>query len=335
MRRIFWLLTLCSLARCAGAARLAPKPIRVVVAADGSGDYRTVQQAMDHAPDNAQGERRLIVAIKPGVYFGRVSIPRDRPRVTLLGLGARPQDTVLTYNMSARRAGGTFFSSTVDVEGRGFEAVNLTIANSFGPGSQAVALSLHAGRVVLDRCRLLGYQDTLYAASGAQYYRDCYIQGAVDFIFGNAAAVFDHCRIAAIGRGYITAQSRRSPAASTGFVFYRCRIAGPRVGPGAFLGRPWRRCSRVVYLDCYLGRGLRRVGWDDWRNPAIQRTAWYGEYGSTGPGARSARRSAWAHALTPRQAREFFPRKFFAARSWQLWPAWARLQKIAAAAGAR
>ena len=310
-----------------GAGNRAPRPpIRVVVAANGAGNYPTVQEAIDHAPPS--GPRRLIIAIEPGIYRGRVSIPRDRPRVTLLGLGRSAKDVVLTYNLSARQVGGTFFSSTVDVEGEGFQAKNLTIQNSYGPGSQAVAISVHAGHAVFDQVRLLGYQDTLYAASGLQYYRDCMIQGAVDFIFGNATAVFDHCQIRTIGHGYITAQSRRSPRATTGYVFYRCRITGHRAKPDVFLGRPWRRFARVVYLDCYLGRAIRPSGWNDWDHTvANQKTAWYGEYGSHGPGAHPHRRARWAHELTRAQARPFFPQVFMRARGWEPRAALRRLER--------
>lgn len=191
----------------AQSAMAASKTIRVVVAANGSGNFTTIQEAIDHAPP--EGEGRLIIAIRPGVYRQRLAVPQDRPRVTFLGLGKKPSDTVITYNMSAKEAGGTFVSSTVNVQGTEFEAKNITFENSFGPGSQAVAISIHSDRATFRHCRFIGRQDMLYAAYGRQYYSHCFIEGAVDFIFGNAAAVFDHCVIESAGRGYITAQGRR------------------------------------------------------------------------------------------------------------------------------
>ena len=201
--------------RVSAARARHPAEIRVTVSPAGNGDFQTIQQAVDHAPP--EGDGRLIIAIEPGLYRERVVIPQDRPGVMLLGLGANPSDTVITYGMSAAAAGGTFFSSTVDVQGARFEAANLTIQNSFGPGSQAVALSVHSDRAVVRDCRLLGWQDTLYAASGRQLYKNTYIEGAVDFIFGNARAVFERCEIRSAGSGYITAQSRVTPGGATGF----------------------------------------------------------------------------------------------------------------------
>ncbi|MGH9353299.1 MAG: pectinesterase family protein [Terriglobia bacterium] len=298
-------------ARPAGlAARSAPPSgsIRVVVAADGSGDFKTVQQAVDHAPPEGAG--RLIIAIKPGTYHERVTVPRDRPRVTFLGLGRNPAATVITYNMSAAAAGGTFFSSTVDVEGAQFEASNMTFENTFGRGSQAVALAIHSDRAVFRKCRFIGWQDTLYAASGRQYYKNCFIEGAVDFIFGNAAAVFDHCEIHSVGDGYIAAESRTTPDGATGYVFYHCKLTGENTVKGVYLGRPWRPYSRVVYIDCWMGSHIRPEGWNNWRNPANEKTAWFAEFGSKGPGAKPGARARWAHSLTAAEAKAFYPAAF-------------------------
>lgn len=305
-------LTLASLAiflpHLAAAPNTQPRTIRVVVAADGSGDFKTVQQAVDHAPPEGAG--RLIIAIRPGIYRERVSIPKDRPRVTLLGLSKDPASTVITYGMSAAAAGGTFFSSTVSVEGTAFRASNVTFENSYGIGSQAVALSIHSDRAVFRNCRFTGWQDTLYAASGRQYYQHCFIQGAVDFIFGNATAVFDHCEIESAGQGYVTAQSRTTPDGSTGYVFYHCKLTGRHTGHGVYLGRPWRPYARVVYVDCWMGRQIRPTGWNNWRSAANEKTAWFAEFGSTGPGAKPAERARWAHSLTSRQAKSFQPSTF-------------------------
>lgn len=289
-------------------AMAALKTIRVIVAADGSGDFTTIQRAIDHAPP--EGDGRLIIAIRPGVYRQRLVVPQDRPRVTFVGLGESPSDTVITYNMSAQEAGGTFVSSTVNVQGRKFEARNVTFENTYGPGSQAVALSIHSDRAIFQHCRFIGWQDTLYAASGRQYYHDCFIEGAVDFIFGNAAAVFDHCVIESAGSGYITAQSRVVPDAPTGFVFYHCRLTAKESGVRTFLGRPWRPYSRVVYIDCWMGSQIRPTGWNNWNNPANEKTSWYAEYHSTGPGAEPHSRVKWEHQLTTAGIKQFLPDTF-------------------------
>ncbi|MGD0202050.1 MAG: pectinesterase family protein [Bryobacteraceae bacterium] len=288
----------------------APAAVRVVVASDGSGDYKTIQSAVDHALDRGplRASQRLIIEIRPGTYHERVIVPQDRPRVTFLGRDAAA--TVITHNMSAAAAGGTFLSATVTVNGAEFEAENLTFENSFGTGSQAVALSIHSDRAVFRNCRFSGWQDTLYAASGRQYYRDCYIEGHVDFIFGNATAVFDHCEIHSRGQGYVTAHSRTTPDAPTGFVFDHCKLTGENTGDGVYLGRPWRACSRVVYLDCWMGDHIRPEGWNNWGKAENEKTAWYAEFGSTGPGARAGERVGWAHSLSAAEAAAFRPTAF-------------------------
>ena len=168
--------------------------VRVVVAPDDSGDFRTIQRAVDHALDHPPRDvSRVIIEIRPGVYRERVKVPRDKTNFTFAGQDAA--STTISASVSAAAAGGTFFSPVVEVNGDGFEARNITFENTFGVGSQAVAISMHSDRAVFRNCRFSGWQDTLYAAWGRQYYRDCYIEGHVDFIFGDAAAVFDRCQV--------------------------------------------------------------------------------------------------------------------------------------------
>jgi pectinesterase len=294
---------------CLSTLAAAMGPIRVVVAQDGSGDFPTIQRAVDHALDNAPaGRDRLIVEIRPGTYKERVIIPPDMPRVTFFGKDART--TVITAAMSAKEAGGTFLSATVTVYGAAFEAENITFENTFGQGSQAVALTVYSDRAVFRNCRFLGWQDTLYAAAGRQYYVDSYIAGAVDFIFGNAAAVFDRCEIHSSGPGYLTAQSRSLPDGPQGYVFQHCRLTGEPNLKGIFLGRPWRAYSRVVYLDCWIGDHIRADGWNNWGKAENEKTAWYGEFGSEGPGADAAARVPWAHQMTEAQAEIYRPEAF-------------------------
>ena len=292
----------------------APPPVHVVVSADGSTGYKTVQYAIDHAPAVAAGQR-LIIELRPGTYRERVMVPQDRPRVTLLGADAAT--TRITFDMSAKSAGGTFFSATVEVQGAEFEAENVTFENTFGTGSQAVALSLHSDRAVLRRCRLIGWQDTLYTAWGRHYFRDCYIEGHVDFIFGNSAAVFERCEIHSRGDGYITAHSRTIPDAPTGFVFSHCRLTGADAVRNVYLGRPWRPYARVVFLNCEMGDHIRPEGWENWRNPENEKTAWYAEAGSTGAGARLDQRVKWSRQLTSDEAAPFAPAVFL--RGIDLW----------------
>ena len=284
--------------------------VHVVVAPDGTGDFKTVQSAIDHALDHGplQPKQRLIIEIRPGTYRERVKVPQDRPRVTFLGADATT--TVITFNAGAKEIGGTFFSSTVEVEGAEFEAANLTFENSHGAGTQAVAVTVYSDRAVFQKCRFVGWQDTLYAASGRQYFRDCFIEGHIDFIFGNASAVFENCEIYSRGAGYITAQSRLTPDSATGYVFIHCRLTGENTGRDVYLGRPWRDYSHVVFMNCYLGEHIRPEGWSDWNNTGRSKTAWYAEYGSEGPGAKQDKRIPWARQLTEAQVRQFQPDVF-------------------------
>ena len=303
--------------------------LRAVVAADGSGDFVTVQRAVDHVLDTAPPTvDRVILEIRPGRYNERVKVPQSLPRLTMVGSDAAT--TVISSSMSAAVAGGTFFSAIVDVNGASFEAENITFENTFGTGSQAVAIAVHSDHSAFRKCRFIGWQDTLYAAWGRQHYSDCYIEGHVDFIFGNATAVFDDCEIFSKGSGYITAHSRTADDEPTGYVFRNCKLTGkPGLrtatktpgsgdvpfpakdsGKGVFLGRPWRAYSRVVFLNCWMGDHIRPEGWDNWGKAENEKTAWYAELGSTGPGANPSARVPWARTITAEQARPFAPEIF-------------------------
>lgn len=283
---------------------------RVTVSEDGRADFQTIQQAIDHAPE--YGDGRLVIAIQPGTYRERLVVPQDRPRVTLLGLGKDPTETVITYNMSAAAAGGTFLSSTVDVEGAEFEANNLTLENSYGAGSQAVALTMHSDRAVLRHCRLIGWQDTLYAATGRQYYDDCYIEGAVDFIFGNARAVFHDCEIRSTGAGYVTAQSRTTSDGPYGFVFDHCKLTAAEGVSKVYLGRPWRPYARVIFLNTEMGPQIEPAGWREWHPGETHSldTSFYAEYDSSGPGGSRSLREPHTRFLTESEAKQFITKVF-------------------------
>jgi len=229
--------------------------------------YPTIQNAVDHAPE-ATNQGRVIIRITPGVYKERVWVPQNRPNLTLLGLGTHPEDTVITSDHAAKSSGGTFFTETVEISGNGFQADNITFANSAGNTGQALAISVLADRAIFKHCRFLGYQDTLFANYGRQYYTDSYIEGAVDFIFGNATAVFDHVMIHAIAASYITAQSRLSANEPTGFIIRNSSIT-TAIEPsaakqedgrkGVSLGRPWRSYSRVIF-HLPMSESLERRG---------------------------------------------------------------------------
>jgi pectinesterase len=230
---------------------------------------------------------------------------------------------VITNSLNAKQAGGTFFTETVEINGTGFEADNLTFENTAGNTGQAVAAAVRADRSIFKRCRFLGHQDTLFADYGRQYYVDSYIEGGVDFIFGNATAVFDHSEIYANGRGYLTAQSRTSLHQNTGYVIINSKVTSGIAEAAATgstepaqgtisLGRPWRPFSRVVYINTELPANVIPQGWNAWGRTPDTPQAWYGEFKSTGPGANPSARVSWSHQLTAAQAAQFKPKVFLA-----------------------
>ena len=279
---------------------------QLTVAADGSGDFTSVQQAVDHVPN--YNTRRFVIHIKPGIYKEQIKILQTKPFIKFLGDDA--EKTVLTFNLSAKTSGDTRNSYTTYISGSDFRAENITFENTYGTGSQAVAVYVNTDRAVFRNCSFLGWQDTLFAHGGRQYYKDCYIEGHVDFIFGSATAVFEDCHIHSKGAGYITAQWRLSDQETNGFVFRNCRLTGSDTGKGVYLGRPWRPYGRVVFINCWMDAHIRPEGWDNWRDPAREKTAWFAEYKSTGPGAHPSARVAWSRQLTDEEVRAFATVKF-------------------------
>lgn len=286
------------------------KSVRLVVAADGSGDYRTVQEAVMAVRDFMQVE--AVVFIKNGTYREKLLIPSQKTHITLLGESR--EGVVISwgdYSGDAEKH-TTYSSATVRVQGNDFRAENLTIENTAGRVGQAVALHLEADRSVLRHCRLLGNQDTLFLAidNSRQYFQDCYIEGTTDFIFGGSTAVFEDCVIHSKTDSYITAAST-SPRQAYGLVFRRCRLTAAPEARKVYLGRPWRPHARTVFIDCELGAHIRPEGWDNWRSPDNEKTAFYAEYHSTGPGATPTGRVAWSHQLTAKEARQYTPARIF------------------------
>jgi pectinesterase len=282
------------------------------------GAYASVQAAVNALP--AEGGT---LELAPGAYREKIDI--QKPNVRLIGKGKRPQDVVLVWSDGAITAGGTFKSASVNVSGDGFQARNLTIQNDYhltdARPSQAVALAITADRAVLEKVRLLGAQDTLYAASkkaapSRQYFRDCYIEGHVDFIFGDAKAFFDRCHIHGIAHEtvMITAQSKSRPDQDSAYVFDRCRItADPKVGE-LWFGRAWRAYATVIFLRTRIDASLHPEGWREWTPGKTDTlgTATYAEFASTGQGASPRTREPRSRQLTTEQAKAWSRDKFLA-----------------------
>ncbi len=309
----------CLLILLAFAAHAAPK--ETIISPDGKGEFTSIQAAVDAGA--------TILRIRPGAY--REVLRITRPGIQLRGAGARPQDVILTDDNSAGTAGGTTNSASVTVSGDDFYAENLTIENTFSrtrplahEGSQAVALKITGDRAVFRRVRFLGHQDTLYpngkhcdsdrgpCTPARQYFAECYIEGNVDFIFGDALAVFDRCEIHALAHSTImlTAQSKKYPEQQSGYVFDHCRITAEKGADHVYLGRPWRAYSTVVFLSTEMPAPLEPAGWHEWEHDgkASLPTSFYAEFASSGPGARPASR----RQLTPAEAARFATKTFLA-----------------------
>ena len=278
----------------------------LTVDANGKGDVKTVSEAIAKVPEN--NKKHFVICIKQGVYKEQIRIPANKPYISIIGESA--ENTKLTFNLTNKDTGSTSASYSFYIGGHDFYAENLTFENSFGKGSQAVAVLSEADRLVFKNCKILGWQDTLYAKNGRQYFESCYIEGAVDFIFGQAAAVFENCVIHSKGDGYIAAPMRFAETETSGFVFINSKLTGENTEKGVFLGRPWRAFGRTVFLETTMDKHIRPEGWNNWNNAENEKTAYFAEYNSKGAGAKMESRVKWIHQLTEDEAKRFETENF-------------------------
>ena len=277
----------------------------VVVAKDGSGDYDNIQDAIDNA--KAFPYERITIFIKNGIYKEKVKVHEWNTNITLLG--ESKDSTIITYNDYFNKIGlgrnSTFYTYTLLVEANDCILKNLTIENSSGEVGQAVALSVFSDRVAVVNCKLLGHQDTLYASGiGKQYYKDCYIEGTTDFIFGSATAFFENCHIHSKKDSYITAAS--TPKDTTfGYVFKNCKLTANEDVKAMYLGRPWRVYAQTVFINCEMGEFILPEGWHNWNKPDAEQTAFYAEYNNSGKGFQPDKRVSWSHQLKKSEAKKY------------------------------
>ncbi|UKT63693.1 pectinesterase family protein [Pedobacter mucosus] len=271
------------------------------VAVDGSGDFKTVQEAIHAVPDFRN--KITIIFIKKGIYKEKLVLAASKKNVKFIGESLN--ETILTYDDFAQKKNafgedkGTSGSSSFYIYGEGFSAENITFENSSGPVGQAVAVWAGGDKLIFTNCRFLGFQDTLYTNGGnnRQYYKNCYIEGTVDFIFGASTAWFESCTIFCKKAGYITAAST-ADTTKFGYVFNKCKIVGDAPDNSFYLGRPWRPFAKVAYLNCELPALIRPEGWNNWGKESNEKTASYAEYRSVGKGANVDKRVGWSHQMT-------------------------------------
>lgn len=284
------------------AAQAKEKGYDFVVAADGSGDFTTIQAAINAVPDYRK-EKPTKILIRKGIYKEKVVIAQSKEKVQLIG----EKGVVITYDDYASKPNifgdnkGTSGSASIYIFSPDFLAENITFENASGPVGQAVACHVGGDRAMFRRCRFLGFQDTLYTfgVNTREYYEDCYIEGTVDFIFGKATAVFNRCELHSLGAGFLTAPATPEEC-QYGYVFYDCKLtAAPEVAEGSvWLSRPWRPHGKAVFIRCEMGKHIHPEGFHDWGKPANQHTAYYAEYKCYGEGADTSKRAVWGHQLS-------------------------------------
>jgi pectinesterase len=285
-----------------------------VVAQDGSGDFKTVQEAFLAVPDFRKVTTTIF--IKNGTYKEKLNLSGSKNLVKIIGESV--EKTILTYDDCAQKKNsfgeekGTSGSASVYIYGNNFSAEQITFQNTAGPVGQAVALFVAGDKARFVNCRMLGFQDTLYTYghNSRQYYSRCYIEGTVDFIFGSSTAVFEECEIFCKKAGYVTASS--SPdTAKYGYVFLNSKIVGDAPDQSFYLGRPWRPFAKTVFINCNLGKLIKPEGWHNWGKESNEKTAFYAEYNSSGKGASPKNRVPWAHQLATSELQEYSLIKIF------------------------
>lgn len=293
---------------------LSAKVGRIVVAQDGSGDFKTISAAIASVSDNNQ--KLVTIYIRNGTYKEKLVFSKLKTNIALLGEDV--SKTIITYDDYASKKDengkdiGTFGSYSVSIECDNFIASNITFENSSGPVGQAVAVAVGGDKVTFKNCRFLGSQDTIYTFGNTsrQYFYQCYIEGTVDFIFGAAVAVFEQCEIFCKRGGYITAASTPEGQAY-GYVFLNCKITGIAPTNSVHLGRPWRPFAKTVFIGTEMPAFIKNVGWHNWGKPANEQTAFYAEYQNNGNGFKPEERVSWSKQLTAAQAKSYTVKSIF------------------------
>ena len=299
-----------------------PNAPEIVVSKDGKGNFTSIQEAVmsvrDYKPE------RTTIYVKNGVYEEKILIPANKCDITIIG---QSQDgVVITHGDYAKLNNmGTFKTWTLRVDGDGIRIENLTIENSAGPVGQAVALHVEGDKCEFAHVRLLGNQDTMFNGGNGtrQYFKDCYIEGTTDFLFGPATVLLDSCHIHCKANSYITAASTPQNVAY-GYVFRRCRVTANEGLTKVYLGRPWRAFASVTWIDCELPSCITPEGWHNWGRTENEQTARYAEYASTGAGANVDGRVKWAK-VSSETANVNIAKLFMSASKWT--PAYAPAEK--------
>lgn len=299
----------------------------ITVSKDGTADFTSIQEAVNSTRDLGPGE--VVIKIKSGTYNEKLEIPSWKHQLTLIGEDRK--NTNITHNDFSgkidpvtKKELSTFTSYTVLVRGNDIRIENLTIENTSCGEGQAVALHVEGDRFLIKEADILGCQDTLYTATegSRQLYLNCYIEGTTDFIFGEATAVFKNCTIHSLKNSFVTAAAT-SQNQEFGYVFFNCKFTAASGVDEVYLGRPWRPYAKTVLINSHLGAHILPEGWDHWPGdkmfPNKERTAYYAEYNSTGPGASPTTRVEWSYQLSPEKAAKYTLKNIFSTTNDWYW----------------
>ena len=319
MNKLLLLFSTILLSLTAQAASKYDNPDTLVVARDGTGEFRTIDEAIEVC--RAFMDYHKVIYVKNGTYKEKLIIPSWLQNIEICGESA--EKTIITYDDHANiqivlgtaeprtQPMGTFRTYTLKIEGNAITLKNITIENNAARLGQAVALHTEGDRLVFINCRFIGHQDTVYTgvAGTRLFFKDCYICGTTDFIFGPSTAWFENCTIESLINSYVTAASTPKDQ-PYGYVFNNCRLIAQPEATKVYLGRPWRDYGYTLFMNCDLGKHIRPEGWHNWEKHREQ-TARYLEYNNHGDGAKTTERVGWSRQLTKKEASKITPENVF------------------------
>ena len=319
MSKLLLLFSTILLSLTAQAASKYDNPDTLVVARDGTGEFRTIDEAIEVC--RAFMDYHKVIYVKNGTYKEKLIIPSWLQNIEICGESA--ENTIITYDDHANiqivlgtaeprtQPMGTFRTYTLKIEGNAITLKNITIENNSARLGQAVALHTEGDRLVFINCRFIGHQDTVYTgvAGTRLFFKDCYICGTTDFIFGPSTAWFENCTIESLINSYVTAASTPKDQ-PYGYVFNNCRLIAQPEATKVYLGRPWRDYGYTLFMNCDLGKHIRPEGWHNWEKHREQ-TARYLEYNNHGDGAKTTERVGWSRQLTKKEASKITPENVF------------------------
>ena len=305
MKRLFTLLAVLFSLTSLIAANKYDNPDTIVVARDGTGEFRTIDEAIEVC--RAFMEYQKVIYVKNGVYKEKLIVPSWLTNITICGEDR--DKTIITYDDHANlrlegteRKMGTFRTYTLKIEGTYITIKNITIENNAAKLGQAVCIHTEGDNLTFENCRILGNQDTIYTGTPGThcYFHNCYIEGTTDFIFGPSTAWFENCELHSKANSYITAASTPQ-GQKYGYIFNHCRLTAEPGVDKVYLGRPWRPYAHTLFMNCKMGSHICPLGWDNWRNKENEKTTRYEEYNNSGAGAPGKQRATWSRQLTKKE----------------------------------